>query len=210
MDPVPRIVTVHGLWNGGPEAWVLRRRLARTTGRPVIQFRYPSVTRDFSHNAATLAAELERSGGQVDVVGHSLGGLLALEGVRRARPGSVGRVVLLGAPVRGSATARRLLSFGRAGRLVVGHSAASLAGGVDLAVPDDVEVGMIAGSGGVGVGRVLGAMDGVNDGTVRLEETRYEGLTDHLLLPVSHTGMLFSPDVVRAIADFLLEGRFRR
>lgn len=210
MNPVPPIFTVHGLWNGGPEAWVLRRRLARLTGRQVVQFRYPSVTRDFSQNAATLGAELEQRGVQVDVVGHSLGGLLALEGVRRARVGSVGRVVLLGAPVRGSATAQRLLSWGRGGRRIVGKSAESLAGGVDLSVPEGVEVGMIAGSGGVGIGRVLGAMDGVNDGTVRLEETRFEGLTDHLLLPVTHTGMLFSPEVVRAVADFLLEGRFRR
>jgi len=209
MNPVPRIVTVHGLWNGGREAWLLRRRLARLTGRPVVQFRYPSVTRDFPHNAAALAAELERGGKPVDVIGYSLGGLLALEGVRRACPGSVGRVVLLGAPVRGSATARRLLSFGRGGRRIVGNSAESLAGGVDPSVPAGVEVGMIAGSGGMGMGRILGAMTGVSDGTVGLEETRFEGLKDHLLLPVTHTGMLFSRDVVRAIADFLLEGRFR-
>ncbi len=210
MDPVPRIVTVHGLWNGGAEAWILRRRLSRRTGRPVVQFRYPSVTRDFTENAAALAAELERDGSVTDVVGHSLGGLVAMEGVRRARPGSVGRVVLLGAPIRGSATARRLLSVRLAGGRIVGRSADTLVGGVDLSVPEGVAVGMIAGSGGMGMGRVLGAMEGVNDGTVRLEETRFEGLADHLLLPVTHTGMLFSPVVADAIAAFLLEGRFRR
>ncbi len=209
MNAVARIFTVHGLWNGGAEAWVLRRRLARRTGRPVVQFRYPSVTRSFADNADALAAELERGGGPVDVVGHSLGGLLALEGVRRARPGTVGRVVLLGAPVRGSATARRLLSLPRGGRRIVGGSADALARGVDLSVPAGVAVGMIAGSGGLGMGKVLGAMEGVHDGTVGFDETRFEGLADHLLLPVTHTGMLFSPAVADAIAEFLREGRFR-
>jgi len=209
MDPIPRIVTVHGLWNGGPEAWVLRRRLSRRTGRPVVQFRYPSVHGSFADNAAALAAELERGDGRADVVGHSLGGLLVLEGVRRTPPGTVGRVVLLAAPVRGSAAARRLLSLGGGGRRIVGRSADALVAGVDLSVPEGVAVGMIAGSGGMGLGRLIGAMDGVHDGTVRLEETRFEGLADHLLLPVTHSGMLFSARVADAIADFLLEGRFR-
>jgi pimeloyl-ACP methyl ester carboxylesterase len=210
MTPVPRIVTVHGLWNGGPEAWVLRHRLAALTGRPVVQFRYPSVTGSFAENAAALATELEQGEGHADVVGHSLGGLLALEGARRVRPGTVARVVLLGAPMRGSATARRLVSLGRHAHRIVGGSADALTEGVDLSIPAGVAVGMIAGSGGRGVGRLLGAMRGVHDGTVELGETRFEGLADHLVLPVSHSGMLFSAAVARATADFLLEGRFRR
>ncbi len=85
-----------------------------------------------------------------------------------------------------------------------------LAGGVDLSVPEGLEVGMIAGSGAKGMGRILGAMTGVHDGTVGLDETRFEGLADHIVLPVTHTGMLFSDAVARAVAEFLRDGRFGR
>lgn len=209
MNDQPPIVTVHGLWNRGPEAWLLRRRLRRLTGRPVVQFRYPSVVRGFSQNADRLAASIEQGPGPVDLVGHSLGGLLAMEAVRRVSPGAVRRVVLLAAPVRGSASARRLISVSPGGRRAVGESTEALVRGVDLTIPSGVEVGMIAGSGAVGMGRLLGAMRGIHDGTVELEETRFDGLADHLLLPVTHTGMLFSAEVAEAAADFLRDGRFR-
>jgi len=210
MHHSPPIVTVHGLWNHGPEAWLLRRRLARQTGRPVSQFRYPSVTADFSDNARRLANFLEQRGGPADVVGHSLGGLLVMDAIRRVAPGTVRRVVLLAAPVRGSATARRFLAWRRGGGRIIGRSAPMLGKGVDLTVPEGIEVGMIAGSGAVGMGKMVGAMSGVHDGTVELEETRFEGLTDHVVLPVTHTGMLFSDEVARAAADFLRDGRFGR
>ncbi len=210
MNNQPPIVTVHGLWNRGPESWMLRRRLQRLTGRRIVQFRYPSVTGDFADNARALAALLERDGRPTDVVGHSLGGLLVLEAIRLADPQRVGRVVLLAAPVRGSAAARRLLSLHRGGRRIIGRSASLLAEGLDRAIPQGMEVGMIAGSGAVGMGRVLGAMTGVHDGTVKLEETRLEGLADSIVLPVTHTGMLFSAEVAEAAADFLRHGRFRR
>lgn len=210
MDDQPPIVVVHGLWNRGPESWMLRRRLGRLTGRPIVQFRYPSVTRDFADNARELAALLERDGRPTDVVGHSLGGLLVLEAVRLADPQRVGRIVLLAAPVRGSATVRRLLSRIRGGNRVIGRSAPLLARGMDVTIPQGMEVGMIAGSGGLGMGRVLGAMTGVHDGTVELEETRFEGLTDHIVLPVTHTGMLFSDAVARSATDFIANGSFSR
>jgi pimeloyl-ACP methyl ester carboxylesterase len=209
MKNQPPILTVHGLWNRGPEAWLLRRRLKRLTSRPVVQFRYPSVARGFSRNAERLASMIEQGPGPVDLVGHSLGGLLVMEAIRRVSAGAVRRVVLLAAPLRGSASARRLMSLSPGGRRAVGESAEALLRGVDLTVPAGVEVGMIAGSGAMGMGRLLGAMHGVHDGTVELEETRFDGLADHLLLPVTHTGMLFSAEVAEAVADFLRDGRFR-
>ncbi|MGD8483089.1 MAG: alpha/beta fold hydrolase, partial [Gammaproteobacteria bacterium] len=97
MKNPPPILTVHGLWNRGPEAWLLRRRLKRLTGRPVLQFRYPSVARGFSRNAERLASSIEQGPGPVDLVGHSLGGLLVMEAIRRVGAGAVRRVVLLAA-----------------------------------------------------------------------------------------------------------------
>ena len=52
--------------------------------------------------------------------------------------------------------------------------------------------------------------DGEHDGTVAVEETRIPGLTDHLVLPHSHVGMLFAQDVADQVAHFLRHGRFVR
>jgi hypothetical protein len=41
-----------------------------------------------------------------------------------------------------------------------------------------------------------------------VRETRLEGATDHLLLPVSHMGMLLSARVADECGRFLRDGRF--
>ena len=43
-----------------------------------------------------------------------------------------------------------------------------------------------------GLGRLVGKIDGPNDGTVRVEETRLTSAKEHLTLPVTHSGMVFS------------------
>ena len=201
------VIIVHGLWNQGPEAWLLKRRLRRRLGRDVTVFRYPSVRGRFEESARRLAGRIERDG-PVDLIGYSFGGLVTLEAVRRTALGRVGRVVLISAPVRGSATARKLLGRSPAGRWIIGHSAELLSRGMGDELPDNVDIGVIAGTGGVGMGKVLGAMSGEHDGTVAVRETFLHGNEHRLVLPVTHTGMLFSRHVVDALASYLDSGRF--
>ena len=52
-------------------------------------------------------------------------------------------------------------------------------------------------------------LGGPSDGTIAVSETRLPGLADHLVLPVTHTGMLFSGEVAAATSTFLQTGRFR-
>ena len=201
------VIIVHGLWNQGPEAWLLKRRLQRRLGRDVSVFRYPSVRGRFEDSAQRLAARIDREG-PVDLVGYSFGGLVTLEAVRRSGPGRVGRIVLISAPVRGSATARKLLRRPRTGRWIIGQGAEVLVRGVAEELPEGVDIGVIAGTGGVGMGKVLGAMSGEHDGTVAVGETRLGGEENRLVLPTTHTGMLFSRTVVDAVAGYLDTGRF--
>jgi hypothetical protein len=72
------------------------------------------------------------------------------------------------------------------------------------------DLGVIAGDLGVGLGKLLGPMDGPNDGTVLVDETRLPGAADELRLRSSHTGLLFSAEVARQAAAFLQTGRFTR
>ena len=70
------------------------------------------------------------------------------------------------------------------------------------------EVGMIAGCTPLGLGAVLNHFEGQHDGTVAVEETRLPGLVAHRVVETNHTGLLFSAEVAREVAQFLRGGRF--
>ena len=141
------------------------------------------------------------------LVGHSLGGLIALESLRQAPDLAVSRVVCLGSPLRGSLTARNLAAR-RLGPAVAGPQRRPAARRLQC------WDGTAAGRRGrrrrapVGMGRLFARFDGGSDGTVGLEETRLPGLADHCTVHSSHTGLVFSQDAVRQAAHFLRHGRF--
>lgn len=200
------VILLHGLWMRRPVMWPLARRL-RSAGFAPRCFGHASIAAAPEATLARLADRVEALGaGRVDLVGHSLGGVLAVA-LCRARPDlGIRRVVCLGAPLAGSGPARRLRELGLP--WLGGRSRAVLEQGV--ALPAEVEVGAIAGTRSVGLGRWLSSIEAPHDGTVSVQETRVDGLADHLCLPHSHTGMLFARDVAEAVADFLREGRFGR
>jgi hypothetical protein len=219
------VVYVHGLWLGGGESFLLLRRLSRALGAECRAFHYSSTGATFADNVASLEAYL--GGIEADtlhLLAHSMGGLLLVALFDPARvPGTharpanrelelpPGRVVLTGSPVRGSRSARRLarLPFGRA---MLGPTAGEVLAGPPLERrwSGARDLGVIAGDLGVGLGKLLGPMDGPNDGTVLVDETRLPGAADELRLRSSHTGLLFSAEVARQAAAFLQTGRFTR
>ena len=76
-------------------------------------------------------------------------------------------------------------------------------------LPPGIELGSLAGNSPLGIGRIF-KLQGENDGTVLVEETRFPGMADHILLPVSHTGMLTDKRVAGQTAAFLRHGKFDR
>jgi pimeloyl-ACP methyl ester carboxylesterase len=204
------VVTVHGLWMRGASMAVLRRRV-EPHGFHFHDFGYPSVTGSLNVNAAALAEFVDAvPGDTVHVVGHSLGGVLTCAMLERRLPARLGRVVCLGSPLKGSRTARKLARL-PGGRRLVGACLADVhARGGFAAWPAGVEVGSIAGRIPLGVGRLLGPFREPNDGTVAVAETQIDGLTDHVVLPVSHVALLWSAAVAAQTEHFLLHGRFER
>ena len=202
----PQVVLVHGLLNSD---WWLRPLAAklRAEGFRTSLFGYSSVF-DGPERAVPRLLERLRKEPADALVGHSLGGLIALESLRQAPELAVSRVVCLGSPLRGSQTARNLATRVW-GRPLLGRSAGLLQCGLEC-WDGTAQVGLVAGDVAHGLGRLFARFDGGSDGTVGLEETRLPGLADHCTVHSSHTGLVFSPDAVRQAAHFLRHGRFER
>lgn len=206
--PNPHVVFVHGLWMNGLETLCLRRRLQRLGFTPRV-FHYRSMSAELARVVDDLSAQLAHLPPPVHLVGHSLGGLMLLR-LFELRPSQPpGRVVLMGAPARGSQAARSVSRW-TAGPALLGPLAQAELVRTDAPAWNQPRaLGVIAGSGRRGIGRLVCRLPEPNDGTVAVEETRVEGMTDHVVLPVTHTGMLISADVARQVARFLRSDRFR-
>ena len=193
----------------GLESFLLRDRLSRAGFAPSV-FRYPSTHATIEQAADSLASMLRGFGDQgVHVVGHSLGGLVTLEAFEACEGLPDGRVVLLGSPVRGSVAARAVATWSIGPRILGRLAAESLLSPRPRTWKCRQSLGVIAGTLSAGLGRLVSNLPVPNDGTVAVDETRLDGMSDHLLLPVTHTGMLLSTEVADRTARFLHHARFR-
>jgi pimeloyl-ACP methyl ester carboxylesterase len=184
----------------------LARRL-RAAGYIVDVFDYASVFGDAMRTCERLRARMREAGAdRVHLVGHSLGGILALEATRRMRDLPRGHIVCLGPPLKGSSVARLLAHF-PGGRWILGSNRNVLVAGVER-WDGSRPVGVVAGQMPFGLGVTIGALTAPHDGTVAVEETKLGGLADHCTVDATHTGLLFSSDVADLTVGFLRDGRF--
>ncbi len=209
------VICVHGYLSHGAGMYLIKRRLEREYGMNVLLFSYPSVRGTLDENATSLAAFIrERNIDTAHIIGHSLGGVLALRMHANNPDFLPGKVVCLGSPLTGSRTAEFLSGLQWA-EDIIGKS-----------VPDAIihqnandwaadvcahrDVGVIAGTVPLGFGQLVANFDEENDGTIGVSETRLDGAKDHLVLPVSHKGMLVSSNVADQAAAFIKRGEFLR
>ena len=204
------VVYVHGLWMVGAEGQLLRRRLRRQCGFDVYTFQYGSVRTPLGQIVEALGAMLQQlPGKQVHLLGHSLGGLIILECLRRQRIERPGRVVLLGSPLLGCRTAARLGRLGLARPLLGRAVCEQLLAPQPRRWTSERELGVISGSLPLGLGRLVTLRFGEeNDGTIAVCETRIPGAKDYLTLPVSHLGLLLSSRVAHETGRFFQHGHF--
>ena len=201
------VVLIPGLWLPAAAMTLLAARLRRG-GFEVHLFSYRG-RGAMERNIERLArfARERLAGRPAHFVGYSLGGLLILETLERHREIAVASVVLLGAPVRGSDVGRRLALLGL-GRWMMG-AARGLWAEVEARWRRPEPLGVVAGTLSLGLGRLLGRIDGTNDGVVRVEETAVEGMSAHARVPVSHSMLIASAHVAALVRQFLADGRFR-
>ena len=200
------VVLVGGLWVPAAIMLWMGARLARA-GYRVHRFAYSG--RD------PLEDNLERLGrfarascaGAAHFVGHSLGGVLIHDLLERDAVLRAGRVVLVGAPVRGCLAGRRLGVAG-IGRWMLGGSAARWQAR-EARWRREEALGVIAGTRPFGLGRLLGALPGVNDGVVLVDETGVEGMAERVLVREAHSALPVSSKVAALTHRFLQDGRFQ-
>lgn len=206
---VEHVILLHGLWMRGFALVMLHKRLI-AAGFRVHRFDYGSVAATQQRILDRLHArmcDLGADGATVHLVGHSLGGLLALRACADHATTPAGRVVCLGSPLLGSAAARSFAEWGYGGKVLLGHNRELLQRGFER-WEGEREVGVIAGRLPLGLGAMVGHLQGEHDGTVAVAETRLPGLADHCVVESNHMGLLFSADVAQRVEHFLRTGRF--
>lgn len=200
------VLLLHGLWMRGLVMTALQRRLVQA-GYTVQSFDYWSVAAEPRQSAERLRVRMrELAPARVHLVGHSLGGVLALQATRDVQDLPSGRIVCLGSPLAGSAAAQGFLHWPGA-RTMLGRSVELLCEGLPP-WNGAREVGVIAGRMPHGLGMLFGLLGDQHDGTVAVSETKLPGIADHCVVAASHAGLVFSAEAAQQTVAFLREGHF--
>jgi pimeloyl-ACP methyl ester carboxylesterase len=206
---VAHVIYVHGLWMPGDESLLLRHRLAQEFGLTLHSFRYSAATSTMRAIGARLVALVRRlAASEMHFVGHSLGGLVIHRFLERFPEQPAGRAVFLGTPCVASRAAVSASRFAPIAHLMGQSVAEELLQPRERRWTHPRPLGIIAGTQPIGVGQLLAGFDEDNDGTIAVSETRMPGATDHIVLPVSHLGLLMSGRVAHETGLFLTQGRF--
>ena len=180
----------------------------RHDGLSVHYFRYSSLLRTPAENADRLNQFIDSLEADiVHLVAHSLGGIVVTHLFDRHPQQRPGKVLMLGTPLTGSATAVTLVQ--RRLGLFLGKSIQRGLLGDRPKWPTGKALGMIAGDRGLGLGKMIfRQLPKPNDGTVALIETTSPEVTDHLRVPHSHFGLIFAHPVALAVSSYLKSGEF--
>ncbi|MCK5944589.1 MAG: alpha/beta fold hydrolase [Planctomycetes bacterium] len=212
QDGKVRVVFLqHGLWRTAHSLGRLERSL-RANGYEVVNVGYPSTEDRIEGHAARLreAVEARLAAGPVDelsFVGHSMGGLVIQEYLRRDDARAPHACVYLATPHRGAILADRRRHW-FAFRLAMGERAAAQLVTSDAfhrrPIPWPERSGTVVGD----VGEGNGSIPGRDDGTVGVSEATFDGCADSVTVPFGHTRIAVAAEVARQVLAFVRDRRF--
>ncbi|WED28094.1 triacylglycerol lipase [Vibrio sp. DW001] len=201
-----KIIILHGLFMHGLVMKPLSKRLQRE-GFEVEIISYNSRTINVDHLFRKIERALHPSNPNI-IVGHSLGGLLALSFLESKKPSydSISHLVTLASPLNGSSIAQRLVELNCS--RILGNSIQYGLEPTNRVWSGEQKVGSIAGNLPLGIRSVLLRDKEMSDGTVTISETQLQGMTDHVMLESSHTSIIYSSKTVKQIKAFVQQDRF--
>ncbi len=212
-DDEDLVVLLHGLGRSRNNMLILEWRLERM-GHRVCNIGYDTRVGRIQDAVASVRASIDacrnEGGGRLHFVTHSLGGLVLRALLSEEAPGALGRAVMLAPPNQGSEIADRLAEFGWLGT-VMGPLAPQLGTGPEdlprtLPAPP-IPFGVIAGDDWINPAGPLW-LPAPHDGTVSVESTRLRGMSDHIVLPYTHTFIVAAGPVADQVDRFLRHGAF--
>ena len=202
------VVLIHGLGRTRVSMMPVAFRLQQN-GFATSLVGYWSTTQSLGQSTTSVARQIERKTahhkGPIHLVGHSLGGLIALRLKREHPELGIKRVVQLGSPNLGSPAAETLKGSGLASWFF-GPVLAELSEDLTLGDQRDPDIAAIAGvSAPAGLAKVLGVV-GPNDGLVTANSAWGREASVRLAAQTIHTGLPLSRSVAEATVDFLKTG----
>ncbi len=211
------VVLLHGILRSKTDMLPLTKYLEKR-GYGVINILYPSRENTLEELVEFVHGKIEDCKDFTDehtlhFVTHSMGGLITRYYIHECRPKNLGKVVMLGPPNTGSEFADFLNDhklFGPAFKSIFGPASQQLVTDYDHIDGDiDYPLGVIAGN--VSINPLAPwVLEGEHDGIVPVERTKIEGMSDHIVMPATHSFMMFNPDVMAQAHHFLEHGEFKK
>jgi pimeloyl-ACP methyl ester carboxylesterase len=208
------VILLHGLVRTEKSMHKLEQALVKK-GYCVQNIRYASTRNGIEKLAvAAIAPALAAcpAGQKVHFVTHSLGGILVRQFLLHHDIENLGRVVMLGPPNKGTEVVDKLQDF--PGFYFIHGEVGLELGTGETSVPNrlgqaNFDLGIIAGTRSINL--ILSSMiPGTDDGKVSVENTKLEGMSDHLEMEVTHPFMMRNSKVIEQVIHYLETGKFKR
>ena len=214
------VVILHGLMRSSNSMEPISQYLKNNSGYQVVNIQYASSCHVVAQHATNLACLIKNLGSdvtEINFVAHSMGNIVVRHYLNdlKARGGHADtrfhRMVMIGPPNQGSKMAnflRNNLLF----QSLAGIPGIQLGEKWDelkphLATPE-FEFGIIAGAQSESQRLNNFILNGPDDFTVALEETRLVGARDWLIRPLMHTTMMKNEITLESTLSFLANGYF--
>ncbi|WP_029842799.1 cob(I)alamin adenolsyltransferase/cobinamide ATP-dependent adenolsyltransferase [Vibrio parahaemolyticus] len=204
-----KIIILHGLYMHGLVMQPLSQKL-RKLGYETQVISYNTVAIDESSLFDSIDHSLNPLTANV-LVGHSLGGLMIKRYLANRKPTTslISHVVAIGSPLKGASIVGRIQDLGLGA--ILGNSPHHGLNKHDDAWAFPQKLGSIAGTVPIGARPLLIRNDNtMSDGTVTVEETRLDGMQDHIEVKHTHTSLIYNTFVPQQIDHFIRTDYFRR
>ncbi|GAA5093437.1 DUF7379 domain-containing protein [Wohlfahrtiimonas larvae] len=203
------IILIHGLFMPG----IIMLKLGHffeKMGYTTTIFSYKTLSKTPQENARNLIDLIESIDDSNVIICHSLGGLLTQQALSHMdQPEQkIQKVISIGTPWQGASILNLMHQYHIDG--VVGKSLEILRPKMhnEWQFPS-IPLGSIAGHSIIGARSLLQRDPHTpTDGTVTIEETKIKGMTDHTIIPISHTGLIFSNLTAQKILKFIETNHF--
>ncbi len=211
------VVLLHGILRSKHDMLLLNNTFKKH-GYTTLNIQYPSREQnledlsDFVHNKIINSPDYSNDI-VINFVTHSMGGLITRYYIARKKPKNLGKVVMLGPPNTGSEFADWLSDtkvLAPVFKTVFGPASNQLRTDYPHIDGDiNYPLGVIAGNLSINP-LAPWVLEGDHDGVVPVERTKIEGMSDHIVIPATHSFMMFNKDVMDQALYFLKHSKFNR